>query len=308
MRRLTKRTYAAQFILNFLKRGRRNHLLHSFLLLLLLLLLLFLCSLREKSVKEVISVAQIATDDDSDDNDRMMEVGWDDESHRQRLKILQGQNDPLPPKANGALIRCVVLSDTHGLHNELPALPQGDVLIHLGDVATRGSLNDIRSFVSYLRKQKSSFQDIVLLEGNHDRDLQRPDNIDLAKEYAGIGHFLRDENVVVANGRLSILGVSWSACKRDNYTLSLTEAYADRDFRNVDFFLSHKNSKRLSHYVQERRFPVHLFGHIHRGRGVRIRGETLMANCASIPAMRPTVIDWDPMLKQVDMVHAPLSI
>jgi len=226
-----------------------------------------------------------------------------------RSKLLQGWNDPLPPKADGdEVIRCVILSDTHGLHNELPSpLPQGDVLLHLGDVANRGSLSDIRSFVSYLKEQQSSFQDIVLLEGNHDRDLNSPDLIDLAKEYAGIGHFLQDEVISVANGRLSILGVSWSACERDDYTLSLEASGAanNRSGQDIDFFLTHKNSKRLKRIVQERRFPVHLFGHIHRKRGVRMRGASLLANCASIPTMRPVVIDWDPSLRRVVMVHAP---
>ena len=64
--------------------------------------------------------------------------------------LLTGAGDPLPPQRPGT-VRCVLLSDTHGAHALLPPLPAGDVLIHLGDVAERGSLDDIRSFATWLK-------------------------------------------------------------------------------------------------------------------------------------------------------------
>ena len=58
------------------------------------------------------------------------------------ITVLRGWTDPLPPKMHPGLVRCVILSDTHGLHWDLDPLPlpRGDVLIHLGDVANRGSI------------------------------------------------------------------------------------------------------------------------------------------------------------------------
>jgi len=255
-----------------------------------LLILLYHCNLHTFTTMTII--------------DDPMHVDWvEPPQHYSHPRILQRWNDPLPPREHDAIVRCIVLSDTHGHHDKLPVLPQGDVLIHLGDAANRGSLSDIRSFVVYLKKQQEAFQDIVLVEGNHDVNSQ----INLTREYAGVGHFVQDQVVTVANGRLSILGVSWSACDKDDYTAAL-----ERASTGVDFFLSHKNSKRLSQIVQGKQFPVHLFGHIHRERGVQVttaqNGQfAVVANCATMPAMRPTVIDWDPRTKQVVLVHAPTS-
>jgi predicted phosphodiesterase len=44
-------------------------------------------------------------------------------------------------------MRLVVISDTHGLHNRIQGLPDGDVLVHAGDFMNSGlNIEDIFSF------------------------------------------------------------------------------------------------------------------------------------------------------------------
>jgi len=44
-------------------------------------------------------------------------------------------------------MRLVVISDTHGLHNRIEDLPDGDVLVHAGDFMNSGyDLRDVLSF------------------------------------------------------------------------------------------------------------------------------------------------------------------
>jgi len=217
--------------------------------------------------------------------------------------ILQDREAPLPAQMADT-IRCVVLSDTHGKHWDVDPLPAGDVLIHLGDVANRGSIQHIRSFVGYVKQYRDEFQDIVLLEGNHDRDLVSPEKVDLAKEYQEIGTFIADQVVHVADGRLSILGVSWDACERNDFSKA-EQQFASQGTKQIDMLLTHcpprLYEQQLSSTIGA---PVHLFGHIHRQRGVVAfdNDNCLRINCSSIPANRPVVIDWDPKNKQVVMV------
>ena len=227
-----------------------------------------------------------------------------------RIMILQDWEAPLPAQTAGT-IRCVVLSDTHGRHWDVDPLPAGDVLIHLGDVANHGSIQHIRSFVDYIkqRKYQDEFRDIVLLEGNHDRDLSSPEKIDLAKEYQEIGTLLVDQVVHVADGRLSILGVSWGACERNDFSKAeqQQQQLASQQGKQIDMLLTHcppkllQGKRQLSSAIGA---PVHLFGHIHRQRGVVAHKNDgcLLINCSSIPAYRPVVIDWDPKTRRVVMV------
>lgn len=217
--------------------------------------------------------------------------------------ILQDREAPLPVQKAG-VIRCVILSDTHGLHWNVDPLPAGDVLIHLGDVAHQGSIQHIRSFVGYVKQYRDAFQDIVLLEGNHDRDLNHPGRIELAKEYHEIGMLVADQVVRVADGRLTILGVSWDACERNDF--SKAEILASQ-WGQIDMLLTHapptSRGKQLSDTIGAH---VHLFGHVHRQRGIVSKANKdhgcLRINCSSIPAYRPVVIDWDPDDKRAVMV------
>jgi predicted phosphodiesterase len=46
-------------------------------------------------------------------------------------------------------MRLVLISDTHGLHDRVPQLPQGDILVHAGDFMNAGY--DLREVVSFNR-------------------------------------------------------------------------------------------------------------------------------------------------------------
>ena len=65
-------------------------------------------------------------------------------------------------------MRLVVISDTHGLHNRIEGLPNGDVLVHAGDFMNSGrDLQEVVSFNRWLGEQP--FTHRVVCGGNHDR-------------------------------------------------------------------------------------------------------------------------------------------
>jgi predicted phosphohydrolase len=67
--------------------------------------------------------------------------------------------------ANQHYLRLVCLSDTHGLHDQV-AVPDGDVLLHAGDVSRRGELLEVIEFNRWLGTLPHRHK--VVIAGNHD--------------------------------------------------------------------------------------------------------------------------------------------
>lgn len=76
--------------------------------------------------------------------------------------LLRLRGPPLPP--TDSPIRVVCLSDTHTL--EWPEVPEGDLLIHAGDLANDGSVREIQAAVDWLRSLPHQHK--VVIGGNHD--------------------------------------------------------------------------------------------------------------------------------------------
>lgn len=62
-------------------------------------------------------------------------------------------------------MRLVIISDTHEQEDKI-VLPEGDVLIHCGDITYKGSISAITKFSEWLDRQKFAKKCIIL--GNHD--------------------------------------------------------------------------------------------------------------------------------------------
>ncbi len=62
-------------------------------------------------------------------------------------------------------MKVVAISDTHGFHNQLQ-LPEGDMLIHAGDVSKRGEEHEVVEFLEWFKNQP--FTHKIFIAGNHD--------------------------------------------------------------------------------------------------------------------------------------------
>jgi predicted phosphodiesterase len=83
----------------------------------------------------------------------------------QLLLSLRGR--PFVPPATRAPIRLVCISDTHDL--TLDAVPDGDVLIHAGDMSSRGTVADVQAQIDWLASLPHPHK--VVVAGNHDECL-----------------------------------------------------------------------------------------------------------------------------------------
>ena len=60
-------------------------------------------------------------------------------------------------------MKLVIIADTHG---ETPEVPDGDVLIHCGDISSRGDLAELEGFNQWFSSLPHKYK--ILVAGNHD--------------------------------------------------------------------------------------------------------------------------------------------
>ena len=63
--------------------------------------------------------------------------------------------------------KIVFISDTHGLHGQMQ-VPEGDILVHAGDMTNVGRINEVAALGVWLREMEKRFKFIVIVAGNHD--------------------------------------------------------------------------------------------------------------------------------------------
>ncbi len=193
---------------------------------------------------------------------------------------------PAQSLANPVSVVCV--SDTH---NNQPKLPDGDVLIHAGDLTQSGSLRELQATIDWLRAQPHAVK--IVVAGNHDLlldtscDGQRGTRDTAAAERGAIdwGDVLYLENaattVTCANGRrLRVYGSPWSP-RFGNWAFQYPrgeDVWAETIPRDIDILVTHGPPRghldllRLGceHLLRELwrvRPRLHVFGHVHEGAG-----------------------------------------
>jgi Icc-related predicted phosphoesterase len=197
-------------------------------------------------------------------------------------------------------MRLVLLSDTHGKHEELDPLPEGDVLIHAGDFMRSGkSADEIIDFAHWFRSQPFPYR--ILVAGNHDLLMQTRQGYALAGYYLSHGmRYLRDRGTTISG--LKVWGSPWTTRFMDWAFMSdrgpEMKKHWDLIPPDCDILITHGPPKKIldssPHYgsdlgCEELRSAVlrvvpklHVFGHIHAGHGQRYLDQTLCVNAAVV--------------------------
>lgn len=208
-------------------------------------------------------------------------------------------------------MRIVCISDTHGI-NHPASVPDGDVLIHAGDLSIGGEIYEIQQSLGWLRRLPHKHK--IFIGGNHDKALAM-DGLNPFKEqmksHKGKNPLIYLENAMVEIGGLRIFG---SPTTR---TFGVIKAFMksgealDRHWTNIptcdvlvthgpplgilDELVSHthmngKVTEQVEHLgcvhllnaVREIKPKLHIFGHIHAGRGVELVNGTIFVNASMI--------------------------
>lgn len=217
-------------------------------------------------------------------------------------------------------MRIVALADTHLYHDDLGRLPDGDVLVHAGDMLRFGTLDELESFVEWFLDQPQRTK--IVVAGNHDRCFET----DRSRAETMLGsavHYLQDRGLELSG--LKWWGSPWQPAYRDwAFNLPRGEPLRRRWAQvphDVDVLVTHaapegtgdRSPMRdrlgcadLRERVEQLRPLLHVFGHIHEDGGLWRRGSTTSANVTTWEGERgATVLDLDPSEREVIPIVVP---
>lgn len=215
-------------------------------------------------------------------------------------------------------MRIVAVADTHLFHQSF-VVPDGDVLVHAGDLCRRGRLEELAVAAAWLAELPHAHK--IIVAGNHDWAFVREPAAARAL-FDGMT-YLEDEETVIDGVRF--YGSPWQPAFHDwAFNLPRGEALAAmwrRIPHGVDVLVTHGPPEGIGDYsgmavragcadlrqrVAELRPHLHLFGHIHQDGGAWREGETTFANVTTWECQRaPTVIELDPVTCEVMSIAAP---
>ncbi|KJR87996.1 phosphoesterase [Sporothrix schenckii 1099-18] len=192
---------------------------------------------------------------------------------------------PQERTADGVSVVCI--SDTH---NHQPRLPDGDVLIHAGDLTQSGSFIELEETLAWLRRQTHAVK--IVVAGNHDVLLdevkrgqrEEDERQHRALDWGDIVYLENDETTVTCpNGRrLRVYGSPLSP-RHGNWAFQYSRAHdvwaqqTPPISPGIDVLITHSpphahldrqlGCVHLLRTIWRVRPRLHVFGHVHDGAG-----------------------------------------
>ncbi len=193
-------------------------------------------------------------------------------------------------------MKLVLISDTEGAHRNI-SVPEGDVLIHAGDVISYGKTekygsyeNQLKDFVVWLGEQPHAHK--IFIGGNHDDLLVRKAMNNLMP-----GNYYLENSGVEINGvrfwgspnTVSFFGMAFEKEESeleeiyskipDNTDILITHV-PPKGILDANFHGKSCGSKSLYNRVLDLNPKVHVFGHVHHSYGVYKGDETTFVNAS----------------------------
>lgn len=221
-------------------------------------------------------------------------------------------------------MKIVAISDTHEQHDQL-ILPDGDVLIHAGDITYRGALGALDAFATWFKKQPHKHK--IVVAGNHDlcfeswngsmhgatnkQDARRQQAIEIM-EWSG-AKYLQHERYEIDGVRFfgspytpQFFDWAFMLPRGERILEKWKQIPVDTDvlithgpaygFGDVNEASEHIGCEMLRRRIEEVRPKHHIFGHCHEGRGTYEYEGTKYHNVSScnrlyLPVHAPVVIE-----------------
>jgi Icc-related predicted phosphoesterase len=190
-------------------------------------------------------------------------------------------------------MRFVALSDTHGKHNF--DLPPGDVLLHAGDVSSRGLKSEVQRFLDWFSSLDYTYK--IFIAGNHDFFFEEASKEEIDAMIPNNLIYLNDSGVEIEG--IKIWGSpiqpwfhDWAFNRKRGPEIQkhwdLIPADSDIVITHGPAFGIHDRlisgmpvgCEDLLPTLQRIAPKVHLCGHIHEAYGERQVGDTLFLNAS----------------------------
>jgi Icc-related predicted phosphoesterase len=189
-------------------------------------------------------------------------------------------------------MKLIALSDTHGFHRSLE-IPDGDILIHAGDLTRHGTLDDVREFNDFLGTLPHPHK--IVIAGNHDFCFESDRKA--CEELLTNCIYLQDQDFVIDG--IKFYGSPWQPWFYD-WAFNLEsgpEIRAKWELipEDTDVLITHgppygigdltsrgdsAGCQDLFEVVEKIKPGVHVFGHIHEGFGIIKKETTTFINAS----------------------------
>ena len=223
-------------------------------------------------------------------------------------------------------MRIVCISDTHGFHLDMSyPLPDGDVLIHAGDISNRGQEHNISSFVNWFQNIEG-FDTKIFIAGNHDYCFEsKPSWLNNYINEENLSQsdcvYLEDSEVILNYPEftrpLKIYGSPWQPRFLNwafNEDRDKIHKYWDKIPNDTDVLITHGPPEGIRDYIIDKGIVVgkgcaslrvrveqvnpclHVFGHLHLAYGAAVVRDTMFVNASicqdnNFPVRKPIIID-----------------
>lgn len=206
-------------------------------------------------------------------------------------------------------MKIVCLSDTHGLHRQVE-VPEGDILLHAGDVSKRGKEHEIIEFNEWLGELPHPHK--IVIAGNHDFLFEQQPK--LAESLITNAIYLNDtfleiNGIKIWGSPISPWYHDWAFNRKRGAEI---KQHWDLIPEGIDILITHGppfgmmdftvtghtvGCEELARVVTRIKPKVHLFGHIHEGYGQVKTEDTLFINASNLDlnykvVNKAVVINW----------------
>ncbi len=190
-------------------------------------------------------------------------------------------------------MKIVAISDTHGKHAKLN-LPEGDMIIHAGDVSSGGLISEIKPFLDWYGQLPYKYK--VFIVGNHDFLAENnptifrkmiPDNLIYLEDSA-----VTIEGIKIWGSPITPWFYNWAFNRQRGNDIASYWAKIPTD---TDILVTHgpaynvldkttrgelTGCKDLLERIDEIKPAFHIFGHIHEAYGVEKLNDTTFINAS----------------------------
>lgn len=207
-------------------------------------------------------------------------------------------------------MKIICISDTHNKYQMLDGrLPNGDILIHAGDLVSHGTVEEIQNFINWYSKQPHEYK--IFVGGNHDGALEH------SKERITIPNnliYLENEQIIINGLKIwgspvsppfRSFGFMWDEEKRESLYKKIPE--------NCDIIINHSppfgtldtvlegmqvGCKYLAENISRIKPKVVICGHIHESYGYILKEGILYINPSIMtrwyqPTNSPIIVEYN---------------
>jgi Icc-related predicted phosphoesterase len=186
------------------------------------------------------------------------------------------------------------ISDTHTQHHKLN-LPAGEMLIHAGDISSRGAEHEVLDFIEWFGEQDFKYK--IFIAGNHDFFFEKFTKQEIDKLLPKGVIYLQDSGVEIEGIKfwgspISPWFFDWAFNRHRGEAIAKHWALIPA---NTDVLITHGpvfgildetiggekvGCKDLLHTTQQLSLKAHICGHIHEAYGVQEMGSTKFINAS----------------------------